>query len=59
LETGKSKFEFQLAADREAEEKRKADELKASKIAKKPVNNTLTVFRSGVGKYLNMPSTSK
>jgi len=50
---------FQLAAEREADLKKQADDKAAAKAAtkKKAVSNTLVAYRSGVGKYLNMPST--
>jgi hypothetical protein len=50
---------FQLAAEREADLKKQAED-KAAKNAKKKnaANNPLIAYRSGVGKYLNIPSTS-
>ncbi|KAF4520130.1 hypothetical protein B566_EDAN010286 [Ephemera danica] len=51
----------QLIAEREAEEKRKVDEKAAasSSAARKQADAPLTVYRSGVGKYVNLPSTSQ
>ncbi|XP_065345924.1 RING-type E3 ubiquitin-protein ligase PPIL2 [Cloeon dipterum] len=53
--------EEQLAAEREAELKRVAEEKAAAKnkAKKAAADAPLTVYRAGVGKYLNLPSTSQ
>jgi peptidyl-prolyl cis-trans isomerase-like 2 len=49
----------QLAAERVEEERRRAEEEKLKKEPKRDINAPLKVFRSGIGKYIDMGESSK